>query len=275
MFYKVFFYNRVLIMLYVGYRKRRLYRRKPRRVYTRKSTGRNRVSRTLNRRKWKRKFDKPTSHRIKQTVTTDQVYCKLKYHTQIDVSGDPATYVSKIFRGNSLYDPDFSLGGHQPTGFDQYTAFYTNYLVFGAKISVTLLNSDDDTINVYVIPYKGSLAPAWMGDANYDPKEQPYARGGMFSARSINMNKTAKTIKHYMSTKKMYTVKGELEESEFGALTGNTGTGSNPTNEWAWMIYATCFGFNDGGVAIPIHILGDVNITYYCKFYGRKMVALS
>lgn len=39
-----------------------------------------------------------------------------------------------VFRINSLYDPEFSVGGHQPLGFDEWSVFYNKYLVLGAKV---------------------------------------------------------------------------------------------------------------------------------------------
>lgn len=41
------------------------------------------------------------------------------------------------FSVNSLFDPDFSGGGLQPLGFDQYAQFYGRYRVTGVKASVT------------------------------------------------------------------------------------------------------------------------------------------
>ncbi len=43
---------------------------------------------------------------------------------------------NKTFRANGMFDPDFSLGGHQPYGFDQLMARYNHYTVVGAKISI-------------------------------------------------------------------------------------------------------------------------------------------
>jgi len=43
-----------------------------------------------------------------------------------------------IFRANSLFDPEYALGGHQPRNFDQIMPFYNHYTVTGAKITVKL-----------------------------------------------------------------------------------------------------------------------------------------
>lgn len=48
---------------------------------------------------------------------------------------------TKTYRLNSLYDPDYSIGGQQPYMFDQLAAVYGRYLVKGAKITVTFTDS--------------------------------------------------------------------------------------------------------------------------------------
>jgi len=41
-----------------------------------------------------------------------------------------------IFRASSIYDPSVTGVGHQPLGYDQWSAFYGQYLVVGSKIHV-------------------------------------------------------------------------------------------------------------------------------------------
>lgn len=44
--------------------------------------------------------------------------------------------VNNSFRFNSLFDPQISLGGHQPYGFDQWMAMYTRYTVISATATL-------------------------------------------------------------------------------------------------------------------------------------------
>jgi len=43
-----------------------------------------------------------------------------------------------VFRANSLYDPNYTGGGHQPNGFDQLIAAYNHFTVISSKIRVKL-----------------------------------------------------------------------------------------------------------------------------------------
>nr|AGA18419.1 hypothetical protein [uncultured marine virus] len=62
---------------------------------------------------------------------------KLRYVTKKDmVVGSIDTVEFEKFRANGMYDPEVSLGGHQPRGFDQAMALYGVFTVLGSKISV-------------------------------------------------------------------------------------------------------------------------------------------
>lgn len=47
------------------------------------------------------------------------------------------------FGGNCLYDPDLSLGGHQPRGFDTYVQMYRKYYVRKCTATVHAMEADN------------------------------------------------------------------------------------------------------------------------------------
>jgi len=51
-----------------------------------------------------------------------------------------------VFRLNSLYDPNFTAGGHQPYGFDQFNTVYNKYKVTGVSIEVMFVNAAENTM---------------------------------------------------------------------------------------------------------------------------------
>jgi len=61
----------------------------------------------------------------------------LRYVVTKAVDPGNATAHGFSIRANGMYDPDYSLGGQQPRGFDQYMALYEKFTVTSAKLSVT------------------------------------------------------------------------------------------------------------------------------------------
>ncbi len=70
-------------------------------------------------------------------------YAKMTYCTRIVLSGTTGgiTAAGHSFRLNGLYDPDLTLTGHQPYGFDQISPLYGRYAVYGASVTLTVYNN--------------------------------------------------------------------------------------------------------------------------------------
>jgi len=62
-------------------------------------------------------------------------------------------YENFQFRLNGLFDPDFSLGGHQPMGFDEWSAFYGRYRVKSAKCKIRAVSNTTVNVPMAVIAY--------------------------------------------------------------------------------------------------------------------------
>ncbi len=64
------------------------------------------------------------------------VYCQSLSPATDNVTGQLGAEVA--FRMNSLFDPDFSAGAHQPYGFDQLATLYDKYVVHGVTVDIVL-----------------------------------------------------------------------------------------------------------------------------------------
>lgn len=99
---------------------------------------------------------------IPQTVSTAQTSqaaasnrktVKLVYSDIIDLTaGLAGVGVTHQFRANSIFDPNYSIGGHQPMGHDEWENFYHHYRVKSSSIRVnfTPYNSTDSPSTVWV-----------------------------------------------------------------------------------------------------------------------------
>lgn len=94
---------------------------------------------------------------------------KLKYSENYQ----PGSVAYSIFRFriNSLYDPNYTGGGHQPYGFDQLSAVYNRYRVISCSYAITIASSVN-YLNCCVVPTNDVPAPTTMAQA----KEMPRAR---------------------------------------------------------------------------------------------------
>lgn len=51
-----------------------------------------------------------------------------------------------IFRANGIYDPNASIGGHQPLGHDEWVPFYNHSCVIASKITVDFGNQNGNPV---------------------------------------------------------------------------------------------------------------------------------
>lgn len=76
-----------------------------------------------------------------RSFVPNRLYVKLRYCDNFALQADNLTGLtgSEVpYRLNSLFDPYFLAGGHQPLGFDQLTPMYSRYKVFKVDIQVAV-----------------------------------------------------------------------------------------------------------------------------------------
>lgn len=69
-----------------------------------------------------------------------------------------------IFTLNGLYDPNITLTGHQPRGYDQLMAFYNRYMVIGAKATIEMINTNVYPVEVGYSLLSTSVSKTYMSD---------------------------------------------------------------------------------------------------------------
>lgn len=84
-----------------------------------------------------------------------RMMCTLKYQDNLTLTISALSYQEKIYRTNSLYDPDQSGSGHQPYGFDQLAAIYNRYRVYAMSWRISIPYSSA-TAWTCVVPVNGS-----------------------------------------------------------------------------------------------------------------------
>lgn len=182
----------------------------------------------------------------------DTLPTRLQYRENLNLSLG-STVTSYVFRGNSLFDPNFTGTGSQPMFYDQLSAIYDFYMVTQSHIKVTFSHSIADAITCVVIPQVANIT--WPSIATY--AERPRA-----ISKLLDGNNT-KAISNYCKSKAALGVK-RLETSVHGS---NILT--NPVNQWVWQIALDAFTVTSG----TVH--AQVELSYEAEFFGRKEISRS
>jgi len=74
----------------------------------------------------------------------------LRYHETINLTSNAGSLVSRIYAFNGLYDPNASVGGHQPYYFDQLMGIYNHYYVKEATIKLIFIAPDGNAVPIRV-----------------------------------------------------------------------------------------------------------------------------
>lgn len=179
-----------------------------------------------------------------------------KYHV-VHVTSGGATQ-NRVYRCNSVYDPDFTGPGTTALNFSQMSALYDHWTVIGSKITVKSI----PTSTVAEDPYRVTL---WTSDtgvisvAGDSIPMQPYAKSRICSG----LNPTTSVLTSNWSLKR--NLKGSVSNSLFRS-TGST----NPTEQQYFVVSVYAL---DGGLS-SVAVNHDVSIEYIVLWTERKQISV-
>ena len=184
---------------------------------------------------------------------------KLAYEDLITLS--PGTARSQYtFRGNSLFDPDYTGTGHQPRYFDQYAEVYSKYKVLSSSIVVELINGGGAAGVIFcVIPNTDILTfTSWPLVA-----EMPMAKTSpivpVASRYPFRLN-------HSTTTERVCGLRpGQVNDEDWSATTG-----ANPLQVWYWNV---CIESVDTTTNLAVSF--RVSLIFDAVLYERLESALS
>lgn len=235
-------------------------RRRYKKSYTRRvsrsgyvSKGRTRVQRT--RRHKNSRIGKKWPVPIHQTAIEKFTYLDDLFTTSVTAGGSAL----RVFRGNSLFDPDATGVGVQPYCYDQLvspTALYQYYNAYASKITVYFSTAAAvKHLRVFLVPNR-SDSPAYQDPS--DLTMVPHARQTVYDAQDGSKGR----VSAYCSTSKMYPEKTSRDSDFVGVYNGNPGA----TGVWYWLLY---FWSDDG---VPSDITYDVRIDYYARLSRQNIM---
>jgi len=184
----------------------------------------------------------------------DALTTNLVYSDSIILTPSVGTPLPRFtYRLTSLFDPQFSLGGAQPTYFDQLAAVYERYVVNGAKITVVFSRSSTTSTNIgpYICGISCADNDSLPGLAASAQMSQPNTTFEVVSQDGGN-----KTVVATYSKSKTY---GLLEDNLQARVT------SDPAVNWLANVWASPQGVD---ATTPINCV--VIIEYNATFSGVK-----
>ena len=171
-----------------------------------------------------------------------------------------AAVASYVFRGNSLYDPDYTGTGHQPRYFDQLTPIYGRYKVLASSIKVELINGNGNSGVIFSITPNTEIITftSWQ-QASELPRSVssqivPVASRYPFRLSNQATTKTVCGLLPY-----------QVNDEDWSATTG-----SNPTQLWYWNINIASID-ESSNVTVSMR----VSMKYKAIMYDRLDVGTS
>lgn len=190
----------------------------------------------------------------------DRAFVKLKY-TTLSAMNFASSLTAIQFRGNSLFDPDFSGIGHQPMGYDQWAVFYNRYRVYGCSYKITFSNTSTS--------YQGEVLVQQRPNSVLSPSFEAATESPYKQLRVLPIEGATRptVIKGYHNCAKIYGVSKRQyrAEQDYAALI----TANPPVNTFI-NVYLQNQTFVQS-LAANVR----VELTYFAEFYERKSLGQS
>jgi len=196
----------------------------------------------------------PYRGRLTLSGFPDRKLVKLRYvDSDVTLDAGAGLVQSKTFSCNSLFDPDITSVGHQPMGYDQWSAIYQRYTVLSSKITVRYNPITVSNVNPFFFGVTIDV-PDGIGVSGFSSinnlLESKFSAGyktGGVVASANNLKYTFPYCVKYWSAKKMFGLKNPNDGQVYTGLMGNTGTGTSPGVQGKFVVWAAAIDGNDPG----------------------------
>lgn len=215
---------------------------------------------TKRRKRVKRRIRRPLSLGFPGTYRT-----KLKYvddrQLQLNVgNGYLQTYQ---YRLNSVYDPDLTGTGGQPTYYDEFTQMYQRSRVIGCHVKFTIVNLHT-TYPLNFSVQSSSDSSIVLSGPNL------MAQSGGSSVRTVSSegSNNMTTFKKYYPCHKVngVTKTALMSSNIYSSNTGNLGTGANPNQDCIVNIQVT-------NLDQEAYFILRAELTYDVRFESKRPIS--
>lgn len=223
-----------------------------RKRYTRGSRTRSTRSRTYRRKTYRKVGLKRTrwTNPLSQSKLVRFAYSDTLYSVSLTALNNYTAM--HVFRGNSIFDPDYTGVGIQPFQFDQlcYSGGYTNYRVSGSSIKVYFrTGAEIRRLHAFVIPMR--IAAPSLTDVN-TIRNLPFHKETTYD--SAQESTRGARLSHYCTLKRL---SPDFSPQDADAAAYYT---ANPNLLFYW-----CIIFYADGISTTTSVYFDIKLRYYTK----------
>lgn len=195
-------------------------------------------------------------------MSPDSVRVTLPYEEVLLPTTASGGLYSYQYRGNSVFDPNYTGTGGQPAGFDQWAAFYNEYTVLSCRIHAEIISGTSGTTEYVLFPAYNTTVPSTPEDASV----RPYAKASIGAAVG---NGTLRHLRQSMSTAQLLGVREQavIDDDAYGATVS-----SSPAATAVW--YWTLVGQNLNNANSLADIV-RIHLEYDVLFHDRISLSLS
>lgn len=176
----------------------------------------------------------------------------LRYCDTLVLDPGAGGIASNFFSVNGMFDPDTTLGGHQPYGFDQWMAIYKYFHILSSKISIEVAASASGTTQSWrfgITPINRTTA---IPSNCVDLMEMDGTVFGMYE-RSF-----PKKLSKTQDSHKTFGIKDLMDADEMrGTVSGN------PPTQAYFMVWVA---YGNSGVVDPEPLNVNICIDYEAVF---------
>lgn len=188
----------------------------------------------------------------------------LTWSKNIVVGGSLGLASDYVFRGNDLYDPDFTGTGTQPLFFDQFIAMYSFYSVRSSNITIDFANDTAEALVCCILPYKNS-SYAFSGSNYPNVLQLPGCK--YITLAPKGSGKDVATLSNFCTTNTFFPDYSESAD-DFRGFANN----SVPSpGAWFWHVF--CYPASLGSTTITAS--ANVRVTYYNTFFTPNVTVFS
>lgn len=194
-------------------------------------------------------------------VAPDVMRVHLTFNQNYAISASTSDISTKVFRGNSIFDPDTGTTPTQPLGYEQWATLYRRYRVIASRAEIRFMADGS------AVPLTGVVVPMTSSVVYTDPvgyKTSAYAKQVTLGT---SLNTGFGDIESYMSTDK---IRGMPRNGVRVAQELSSIFASDPTQQWFWHV-SLCADDN----STTWEGVMNVTIVYDVELYDRANLSQS